>query len=65
MTAYKQKLHAFKRSVQLIEKAAQNNSFLVSDESFQALYNTYEKLLEMLPASDELRVNDFLALEIL
>ena len=64
MTAYIQKLYAFERSIQLIEKAAQNNSLFVSDESFQALYNTYEKLIEMCPASDESRINGLLALEI-
>jgi hypothetical protein len=64
MTAYIQKLYAFKKAIRLIEKSAQNNSLLVSDESFQALYNTYEKLMEKLPASDESRISGFLSLEI-
>ncbi len=64
MTASRRKIYAFERSIQLIEKAAQNNSFLVSDESFQALYNTYEKLIEMFPFSDEARTDDFLALRV-
>ncbi|MCI5130860.1 MAG: hypothetical protein D3904_04910 [Candidatus Electrothrix sp. EH2] len=63
MTAYKQKLYAFKKSIQVIEKSAQNNSFLVSDETFQALYNTYEKLTEILPAHDSSPTDDFLVLE--
>ena len=64
MTASRKKIYAFERSIQLIEKAAQNNSFLVSDESFQALYNTYEKLIEMFPLSDEARRDDFLVLQV-
>jgi hypothetical protein len=64
MTASRKKIYAFERSIQLIEKAAQNNSFLVSDESFQALYNTYEKLIEMFPLSDEVRRDDFLVLQV-
>lgn len=63
MTAYKQKLYAFKRSIQVIEKSAQNNSSPVSDETFQALYNTYEKLTEIFPAYDSSRTDDFLVLE--
>ena len=64
MTAsYKQKLYAFKRSIQIIEKSAQNKSFLVSDETFQALYNTYEKLTEILPAYDKSGTSDLLVLE--
>jgi len=64
MTASRKKIYAFERSIQLIEKAAQNNSFLVSDESFQALYNTYEKLIEMFPVADEARTDDFLVLQV-
>ncbi|MCI5162263.1 MAG: hypothetical protein D3917_09640 [Candidatus Electrothrix sp. AX5] len=64
MTASRKKIYAFERSIQLIEKAAQNNSFLVSDESFQALYNTYEKLVEMFPVADEARTDDFLVLQV-
>jgi hypothetical protein len=64
MTASRKKIYAFEKSIQLIEKAAQNNSFLVSDESFQALYNTYEKLIEMFPLSDEVRRDDFLVLQV-
>ncbi|MCI5166838.1 MAG: hypothetical protein D3903_12280 [Candidatus Electrothrix sp. GM3_4] len=64
MTASRKKLYAFERSIQLIEKAAQDNSLLVSDEAFQALYNTYEKLREMFPVSDETRTDDFLVLQV-
>ncbi|MCI5142464.1 MAG: hypothetical protein D3909_12255 [Candidatus Electrothrix sp. ATG1] len=64
MTAYKKKITAFKKAIRVVEMSAQNNSFLVSDESFQALYNTYEKLKEMFPVSDESRTSDFLMLQI-
>ena len=63
MTANKQKLYAFERSIQVIEKLSQNNSLSISDESFQALYNTGQKLKEMFTSSDESISNDFLAFE--
>ena len=63
MTANKQKLYAFERSIQVIEKLSQNNSLSISDESFQALYNTGKKLKEMFTSSDESISNDFLAFE--
>ena len=64
MTANKQKIYAFERSIQVIEKLSQNNSLSISDESFQALYNTGQKLKEMFTASEESLPNDFLAFEI-
>ena len=64
MTAYKQKLYAVEKSIQLIERSARNNSFAVSDESLHALYKTYEKLIDMFIASDESRASDFSLLQI-
>ncbi len=58
MTAYRRKLHAFEKSIRVIEKSAMNNSFVVSDASFQALYNTYEEMKKQLLASDEAKIND-------
>ncbi|MCI5123628.1 MAG: hypothetical protein D3925_03920 [Candidatus Electrothrix sp. AR5] len=63
MTANKKKLYAFERSIQVIEQLSQSNSFSVSDESFQALYNTGQKLKEMFTVPDESITNGFLALE--
>ena len=62
MTAYKQKLYALERAIQPIEKLDQNKSFAVSDKSLQALYKTYEKLIDMFIASDESGISDFSAL---
>lgn len=58
MTAYRQKLQAFEKSIRVIEKSAMKNSFRVSDASFQALYNTYEEMKKMVIASDEASIND-------
>ena len=58
MTAYKKKLYAFQKSIQLIENSAQNNYFSVSDETFQALYNTYDTLKELFSGADELKTTD-------
>ena len=57
MTAYGQKLYAFEKTIQVIEESAMNKSFTVSDASFQALYNTYEEMKKLFPASDQLRLN--------
>ncbi len=63
MTASREKLHVFEKTIQVIEESAMNNSFTVSDASFQALYNTYEELKKMFPVPDESRRND-LALQV-
>ena len=63
MTANKQKIYAFERAIELIEISAKANPLMVSDETYQALYNAYEKLTEMFMTSDERRTNTFLALE--
>jgi hypothetical protein len=56
MTAYRQKLYAFEKTIQLIEESAMKRSFPVSDASFQALYNTYEEMKKLFPvSSDEVR----------
>ncbi|MCI5141900.1 MAG: hypothetical protein D3909_09290 [Candidatus Electrothrix sp. ATG1] len=60
MTANRQKIYAFARAIELIEKSANNNHSLVSDEAFQALYNSYEKLTEMFMTTVERRSNSFL-----
>ncbi|WP_339136628.1 MAG: PilZ domain-containing protein [Candidatus Electrothrix sp. GW3-4] len=60
MTACKEQVYAFEKSLQLIEKFVQNGSLNVSEKSFLALYNTYEKLMDMAPDSDELRANKFI-----
>ncbi len=62
MTACKQKLDAFERAVQMIEKLDESNLLTVSDASFQALYKTYEKLTDMLSPSDKPKINNFLTL---
>ena len=58
MTACKQKIHAFERSLQIIEEFVKNGSLHVSEKSFNALYNTYEVLIDMTPVSDDLRINN-------
>ncbi|WLE97415.1 MAG: hypothetical protein QTN59_00990 [Candidatus Electrothrix communis] len=60
MSAHKQKLYAFEQSIKIIEGFAQSGTFNVTDNSLQALNNTYEKMKELFPISDELGVNDFL-----
>ncbi|WP_339137276.1 MAG: hypothetical protein WGN25_04585 [Candidatus Electrothrix sp. GW3-4] len=60
MIANKQKIYAFTRAIELIEQSANNNPSLFSDESFQALYNSYEKLTEMFMTPVERRSNSFL-----
>ncbi|MCI5208230.1 MAG: hypothetical protein D3910_05435 [Candidatus Electrothrix sp. ATG2] len=64
MTASKQKIYAFERAIELIEKSANNNHSKVSDKTFQALYKSYEKMTELFMTSDERRKNNFLALQI-
>ncbi|MCI5209521.1 MAG: hypothetical protein D3910_12190 [Candidatus Electrothrix sp. ATG2] len=59
MTAHRQKIYAFERSIQIIEEFAKSGSFFISDKSFQALNSTYEKLVEIFPVSDESGVSDF------
>ena len=63
MTAYRQKLYAFEKTIQVIEESAMNNSFTVSDASFQALYNTYEELKKLFPTSDKAKTRT-LALQV-
>ncbi|MDU9047745.1 MAG: hypothetical protein Q3M30_02770 [Candidatus Electrothrix sp. Rat3] len=60
MTANQQKLYAFARAIELIENAANDNPSLFSDQSFQALYNSYEKLTEIFMTPVERRSNSFL-----
>ncbi len=60
MSAHKQKLYAFEQSIKIIEEFSQAGTFKVSDESFQALDNTYKKMKELFPVSGESGVNDFL-----
>ena len=60
MTANRQKLYAFAKAIELIEKSASNNPSLFSDQSFQALYNSYEKLTEMFMTPVERKSNSFL-----
>ena len=64
MTASKQKIYAFEKAIEFIEASAKNNPFSVSDQTYQALYNAYEKLTEMFMTSDERKANNFLALEL-
>ncbi|MCI5120383.1 MAG: hypothetical protein D3908_04155 [Candidatus Electrothrix sp. AUS4] len=64
MTANKQKVYAFEKAIELIEISAKNNPLLASDETYQALYNAYEKLTEIFMTSDERRTNNFLALQL-
>ncbi|MCI5209673.1 MAG: hypothetical protein D3910_12970, partial [Candidatus Electrothrix sp. ATG2] len=59
MTSCIQQIGAYEKSLQLIEKLSHNGSLQVSEKAIQGLYNTYEKLVDMSPASDELGVNDF------
>ena len=53
MTVCEQKLYAFERSVQLIEKFSQIGSFSISDKSFKALHNTHKELVELFSGSDK------------
>ncbi|MCI5159477.1 MAG: hypothetical protein D3906_13805 [Candidatus Electrothrix sp. AUS1_2] len=64
MTARKQKIYAFEKAIEFIEASEKNNPFSVSDQTYQALYNAYEKLTEMFMTSDERKANNFLALEL-
>jgi hypothetical protein len=58
MTVSRQRLYTFEKTIKVIEESAMNNSFTVSDASFQALYNTYEEMKKMFIASDKSRANE-------
>ena len=64
MTANKQKIYAFERAIKLIEMSAENAPSLISDATYQTLYNAYDKLTEVFMTPDERRTNNFLTLEL-
>ncbi|WP_339137340.1 MAG: hypothetical protein WGN25_04885 [Candidatus Electrothrix sp. GW3-4] len=53
MPAYQQQLHAFEKSIKIIEELAQSDSSAIAEKSIQTLNKTYETLIEIFALSEE------------